>query len=302
MPASKPAVRLAKPVALALLLSGCALDKAREASRPTEAAAASPAAEARVSGAADTIDPAYTVAPEERAQRQPSAGDFSKFSEQAAELAMRRGETGAAAAHLSKLYEERPGDRRIAYDYARHLRYLGATTLAEKVLNDGLAAHPQDRLLRLELGKLLIGAGRPSEAVGFLSELNAERPNDPAVLQALGVAHDRRGEHRDAQAYYVRAMGVGRPSAALLNNAGLSHLLSAEPEKAVALLRKAAVAPGANAQVRQNLALALTLAGDAAAAKRFAEEGAPPEIAQTTLDAARGIRALDHPWSRAVDG
>ncbi|MEO1330747.1 MAG: tetratricopeptide repeat protein [Pseudomonadota bacterium] len=258
--------------------------------------------------ATSTIDPAYTVAPEERAPAVTGAAtsksdpDYDVFTERAAALAMREGKTEAALGHLSRLYDVRPQDKQVAYDYARHLRYLGAISRAEQVLNDALAVHPGDKLLRLEHGKLLLGAGRPSEAIAVLATLNQQLPDDPAVLQALAVAHDRRLEHAKAQALYARAMQSGRPSAALLNNAGLSHLLSGDLPKAVELLRRASTAPGANAQVRQNLALALTLSGQSEEARKFASEGAPPKVAREAIGVFKGIKSLDHPWSRVAGG
>lgn len=293
------AARAGLAATLALGLAGCNAALLSNAFETGDAGAAPAPAGA-------SIDPTYTVAPEERRTPARRAVDsdpqFDKLTERAAKLAMREGDVKAAVAHLSRLYEVRPTDRQVIFDYARHLRYVGAVTLAEQVLNDGLAAHPGDKLLRLERAKLLIGAGRPSEALAVLAPLREALPNDPSVLQAMGVAHDRRGEHAEAQKLYATAMTLGRPSAALLNNAGLSHLLSGDAATAVALLRRASTAPGANAQVRQNLALALTLKGDAAGAAAFAREGAPKRVSDATLATFRKIKSVDHPWSRAAGG
>lgn len=249
--------------------------------------------------ATSSIEPSFA---RDRASEVPDDVDLMLVTERAAQLAMQEGDTASALAHLSRLHEAKPNDKQITFDYARHLRYVGAETLAERILNDGLAAHPGDRDLRLEKAKLLIGAGRPSEAIAILTGLRDEAPGDPEVLSPLGVAHDRRGEHAEAQAIYAKAMTTGRPAASLLNNAGLSHLLSGDTPEAVKLLRQAAVAPGANAQVRQNLALALTLNGESAEARKFATEGAPPEISGATLGEFKRIKSVDHPWSRAAGG
>lgn len=291
--------RLVSALAISIGLTGCS---AASLGSLTDKSAAS----ATRKPASSTIDPAYTVAPEERktakrkSKKDPVAANLDVFTERAARLAMKKGDHTTAVAHLSKLYELRPKDKGVAYDYARHLRYVGAATLAEQVLNTALAKHKGDTLLQLEKAKLLVGTGRSKDAITILTGLRKTLPKDPSVLQTLAVAHDRRGEHALAQALYAEAMQAGRPSASLLNNAGLSHLLSGAPEAAVALLRRAVVAPGANEQVRQNLALALTLNGQPTEARKFAEEGAPPEISTATLGAFKKIKSAEHPWSRAA--
>lgn len=249
---------------------------------------------------ARTIDPSYTVAAESRSA--PPTSEEADFLQRAAELAMSEGQHYGAIAHLSRLSAKRPDDKRVAYDLARHLRYVGALSDAERVLNDARARHPDDALLQLELAKVKVAGGFADESLMLLSELRAEHSEDPAVLQAIGVAHDRLGRHSEAQAAYASAMRFGRPSAALLNNDGLSRLLSGDLAGAIDSLRRASTAPGANAQVRQNLALALVLNGDEAEAERVAEGSLPRAMAEATLASYRRIAVSQDAWSVAQGG
>lgn len=260
----------------------------------------------QVATARATIDPSYTLAPEnDPAARRDAKSPVADYVRTAADVAMAEGNVFGAAVHLSKLYDETPRDRQVIYDLVRHMRYIGALTEAEQVLNDGLAIFPNDALLQLEKAKVFVAAGRADEAITLLEALRTTHPNDPAILQALGVALDRRGAHAQAQEVYAEAMALGRPSAALLSNAGMSYLMGGDPDQAETLLRDAAVAPGATVQVRQNLALVLALKGEMAEARRIATEAMPPDVAEEALEAYAAIAGVQsasaqHPWGRAA--
>ncbi|MEL6979793.1 MAG: tetratricopeptide repeat protein, partial [Pseudomonadota bacterium] len=248
---------------------------------------------------ARTIDPSYAVAPETR--RAPPSSEEATLLQRAAELAMAEGQHYGAVAHLSRLSKQRPDDKRVAYDLARHLRYIGALSDAERVLNDARARHPEDPLLQLELAKAKIAGGFAEEALILLSALRTRISDDPAILQAVGVANDRLGRHAAAQEAYADAIALGRPSAPLLNNDGLSRLLSGDIDGAVRSLRRASTAPGASAQVRQNLALALVLRGDDEEARRVAKGSLPEDLAKQMLEKYRSIAVAQDAWSLAQE-
>lgn len=261
-----------------------------EADAPREAGAAPV-------GRPESIDPTYDAA----AVDGPSDPEAAKYARRAAEIAMEADDAYAAAVHLSRLYEEEPNDPAVAYELARHMRYIGALTEAEQVLTEAIARAPNDPLLRLELAKTHIAAGRPERGLEVLDALKEERPSDPSILQTIGLAHDRAGDHDAAQAAYAQAMRLGSPSAALLSNAGLSHLLSGDLEQAIALLERAVATPGATSQVRQNLALALTLAGRTDEARRVSRAALPPEISASAMESFEGLADAGHAWTRAAE-
>ncbi len=277
---------------ITLLLAGCGGGAASVDTSMVETAT--------IEGARKSIDPAYVVAAEDRAEHKTDI--LSDFQRRAAEIAIREKKVYGAAAHLSSLYAENPRDKKIAFELARHLRYIGSLIEAESVLNDALAIHGPDPVLRLEQAKLYLAGGRATESLPILDTLMAEHPDDPAIMHAAGLAHDRLEQHAEAQAIYEKAMALGRPSAALLNNAGLSHLITGDLETAVALFRRGAAAPGATSQTRMNLALALSLKGDGEEAQRVANGAAPDAVTQNAVAYYSSISKPADAWSLASGG
>lgn len=276
----------------AAFLAGCAtvnLDRAD---------ADSPRAQAEARG---TIDPTYLggapIAPPTRAD----GPSLERYYRRAAEIAMAERQFYGAVAHLSKLHQENPRDKDVSYDLARHLRYIGAATEADGVITSALQIHPSDTLLKLEQAKIRVAQGRHAEAVALLEPLRAARPRDAAILLALGVAHDHLGDSAAAREAYDTAIALPGPSASLLNNAGLSRLIGGDADGAVALLRRAQAAPGATPQVSQNLALALTLAGQRSEAERVVQSALPPARAERAIALLdrfeRQPEALQDAWS-----
>lgn len=289
-------LRLAAAMApLMLAVAGCATTQSEQFGAP----------EAEIeTGAVQTIDPAFDVAPEQRAEtadQNVEAIALSAFSREAAELAMSQDQPYGALIHLSKVYDAAPRDRKVIYNYARHLRYVGATTQAQQILNNGLNLYPTDPLLRLERAKALIAAGTAQAALPELEKLRAEHPSDPAILQTAGIALDRLGRHSEAQEAYAIAMRKGRASAKLLNNAGLSYLISGDLERAEQLLREAVVAHGADVQVRQNLAMALAIKGDIEEATAYAQEALPKATARELIAYYQSIVRQQDAWSIAAE-
>lgn len=280
----------AAPLCAALLLSACGGAGTQNSAAMIETAT--------VEGARRTIDPAYAVAAEDR---QPTADEpMSEFHRRAAEIAIKEKKVYGAAGHLMALYQENPSDKKVAFELARHFRYIDAVIEAEGVLNDAMAIHGDDQVLRLEKAKLMIASGRASEAASILDGLLAELPEDPAILLAAGLAQDRLNNPHEAQKYYETAMTLGRPSAALLNNAGLSHLITGDLDEAILLFRRAASAPGATSQVRMNLAMALSLKGETAEAERVAEGATPQAIAENAVAFYSSIGRPADAWSVAA--
>lgn len=259
---------------------------------------------ALATGSIATIDPSYAIAPEEQTAAKGLGAEeqaLGAYAREAANLAMKEGKTFGALVHLSKVYDSNPRDRKVIYDYARHLRYVGLTTDAMKILNDGLHLYPNDQLLRLERAKALIAAGVAQDALPEIETLLSERPKDPAILQSYGIALDRLGRHGDAQQAYRTAMSAGRPSANLLNNAGLSHLISGDLDTAEKLLRDAVIAHGAGVQVRQNLAMTLAIKGDMKGARAYAQQALPKATAKELLAYYESIVRQQDAWSVAAE-
>ena len=102
-------------------------------------------------------------------------------------------------------------------------------------------------------------------------------PRDWEAQSALGVALDYQGKYTAAQQAYALALQASPDNPIILNNLGLSQAEAGQLAAAQATLQKAADQPAATAQVRQNLALLKALAGDFDSAERLSRQDLPPD-------------------------
>lgn len=183
-----------------------------------------------------------------------------------------------AAQHWRTLYSRHPEDKTIALALARDLRYAGDAPVAADVMQQAIARSGRDPALVAELGKAWLASGRQGLALKTLEEAATLAPDDWDVHSAYGVALDTSDRYAEAQVAYARALVLSPDNPVVLNNLGLSQAMAGKLDDAVATLKKAEDQPQATLQVRQNLALLLTLQGDVAAADRIASRGLPPEM------------------------
>src|SRR4051812_9560354 len=135
------------------------------------------------------------------------------------------------------------------------------------------ALNPQPAAALTAAGDALVAMGQINEAVAAyraalepLSVAYSETPQDPKVLQLLGVADDFAGRHATAQAYYARGLELLPGDRGLSVNLALSLALSGRYEDAVAVLSPLALGPAGTPGERQTLALIHVLRGDSKAA------------------------------------
>ncbi len=88
---------------------------------------------------------------------------------------------------------------------------------------------------------------------------------------------------QEALAAHQRALSLAPDNAATLTNLGMYYATHGDPAQAEPLLRKAAAAPGAGPQERQNLALVLGLEGRYDEAERLARQDLPPAAVDNNL-------------------
>lgn len=141
-----------------------------------------------------------------------------------------------------------------------------AIQLAERAV----ARTPTDAGLRALLGNAYFAAGRFHSAEGAFKDSVTLDPSEPQIILKLALVQIAEGKHAEA----VATLNVGRevldPS-----DFGLALALAGHPNEAVAILESAARRPGADSTVRQNLALALALAGDWTNARTVAAQDVP---------------------------
>ena len=158
-----------------------------------------------------------------------SARDADKVAAQAADLAAKAGKAVAA----------KKGDKAVEYAEA------------------AVALQPRDADYRAVLGQSYMQAGRFASAhQAFVDTLSLDPRNARAALN-LALAETAEGNWSGARQTLADHADIIPAS-----DRGLALALAGDPKGAVAILYPAAREPGADSKTRQNLALALALAGD----------------------------------------
>jgi len=129
-------------------------------------------------------------------------------------------------------------------------------------------AHDPEALRGLARAYLM--SAKPELASQPLAVAYQDTPDDPKLLQLIGVADDFVGQHEEAQARYRRGLELLPRDPALTLNLALSLALTGNYPEAVTALRPLATAPTASPRERQTLALIYGLQGDQKAAEKIA--------------------------------
>lgn len=141
-----------------------------------------------------------------------------------------------------------------------------AIDLAEKAV----AKSPADAPVRALLGNAYFAGGRFRSAESAYRDALTLDPMQPQVALKLALVQIAQGKNAEAVAFLNEARDLLDPS-----DYGLALALAGHPAQAMAVLEPAARQPGADATVRQNLALAHALAGDWDEARVIASQDIP---------------------------
>lgn len=147
----------------------------------------------------------------------------------------------------------------------------GDTAAAVSLAENSAEAAPNNAAFRLLLGNCYFAAGRFESAEEAYRDSLSLLPGQPKVMLKLALAQIAQGKDDSALGYLEMAREGLDPA-----DYGLGIALAGHPADAVAVLQQAARAPGADARVRQNLALAYGLSGDWAEARIVAAQDVAP--------------------------
>lgn len=226
------------------------------------------------------------------------------FLESAARFAEKSREYETAAKHWAHLASMDPDNPVYAGRLAASLRVVGRPEDSERVLRQALRDHPDNIDLTEELSKTLIASGRLRDGVVLIEHLvslpNIDQDRATRLHSAMGVAFDRAEQHHKAQAQYTKALSVSPHNATALNNLGLSYAMAGDLDRSEVTLRKALVSPSAGTQVRQNLAMVLSLKGNTNEARRLVSQDLPPSMVNQTVGFYGGIADQDDAWKDAA--
>jgi len=199
---------------------------------------------------------------------------------------------------LGQRYDSQPDNKGVAMAYARALRASGRYDQAVAVAQRLAAKYPKDMQVLGAYGKALAEDGRLREAETILPE--AHTPEEPnwSILSAEGTVEDQLGNHDQAQAYYRAALKIMPNQPEVLSNLGLSYALSKQLPLAEDTLRLAAAQPRADARVRENLALVLSLEGKFDAAQTVAQQDLSPVDAAEDVASIKQMIAQSDTWNQ----
>ncbi len=141
--------------------------------------------------------------------------------------------------------------------------YASAVSFGEQAVENS----PDDGSFRALLGNAYFGSGRFASAESAYRDALSLDPNQPSAVLKLALVQIAQGKNGQALAFLNSARNVLEPA-----DYGLAVALAGQPQDAVNVLEAAARERGADARVRQNLALAHALTGDWAAARNIASQ------------------------------
>jgi Flp pilus assembly protein TadD len=205
-------------------------------------------------------------------------------------------ELRAYADTWAKKYDSSPGEKVASINYARALRALTQFAQAEAVMQSAAVKAPKDFDILGAYGKALADAGRLDQAKDVLSRsYTPERPNAD-FMSVQGSVADQLGDHAAAQQFYQEALKILPGEPRILSNLGLSYALTKQLPLAEQTLRLAAASPRADARVRQNLALVLSLEGKFSEAENIDEHDMSADAAAANVAAIRDMIAQSNSW------
>src|SRR5439155_24693542 len=175
----------------------------------------------------------------------------------------------------------------------------GNTLVEMGVIDEAIVAYlaaeirnPRDQEALRGLARAYLLTGQPELAGEPLATAAHDAPDDPKVLQLIGVADDFAGQHEEAQARYRRGLELQPHDRALSLNLAMSMALTENFAEAIVLLRPIATASGSTARERLTLALIYGLQGDRGASEQIAKADLDYDTLQRNLAYYADLRRL----------
>lgn len=194
-------------------------------------------------------------------------------------------------------YTRNEKDKVAAINYAAALRAAGQTKQAVDVLRKTVIHHSSDREALAEYGKALAADGRFNEALAAIRRAQRSDNPDWRLLAAEGGVLDSLKRNDEARQRYRQALVLAPDEPQILNNYGMSYVLTGELDEAEAILKKAVSRPNATIRSRQNLALVLGLKGRFKEAEVVATKDLPPEQAKANITFLREMLSSQNTWN-----
>jgi D-alanyl-D-alanine carboxypeptidase len=180
---------------------------------------------------------------------------------------------GANGAHSASIFGDKVDTSNIGLaTRAQAALEKGDTAAAVQLAERAVAGSPTDAGFRALLGNAYFAGGRFASAEAAYKDSLSLLANQPSLILKLALVSIAQGKTDEALAQLDAAHDYLDPA-----DYGLALALAGQPASAVAVLEPAARAVGADARVRQNLALAYALQGEWTAAKTVAAQDVPAD-------------------------
>lgn len=203
----------------------------------------------------------------------------------------------ASTRRYARAWQKDQKDVAKALKYAASLRAIGSHAKALSVLRKTAALNPKHPVIVGEYGKQLAASGKHAEAQAVLQRAMRLGKPDWRLYSAQATVLDAAGHHQRARQYYDAALELAPNQPVILNNLGMSYALAGDLGKAESTLRKAMAQRGAQPKVRQNLALVLGLQGRFEDAKKVASADLPPQTVAANMAYLRKMMSQPDMWS-----
>lgn len=194
-------------------------------------------------------------------------------------------------------YERRPKDKATGLAYASALQATGRNDQSLAVMQQVAIANPTDRDVLAAYGKALAAAGELPKALETVRRAQTPDRPDWRLLSAEGAILDQLGDREKARILYEKALVIEPNEPSVLSNLGMSSILANDLPAAERYLSRAVAQPGADARVRQNLALAVGLQGRFDEAETIAAAVLSPAEAQANIAYLRQMVSQRNTWA-----
>lgn len=178
----------------------------------------------------------------------------------------------------ARAHEINPDNPETLMKIAALLQTLDRDDAAAETYTTLLAQHPSHQEALYSLGKVYMESGRNEQAAQQFNRAMVSDPEDPRPYNALGIIRDQAGEHQAAQALYRSALEQDPANVSARNNLGLSLALNGDREQAIEVLAGAAVEPGVDETVLNNLEAAYATMNVGPAPAAGGDPSAPPPV------------------------
>ncbi len=166
---------------------------------------------------------------------------------------------------------------------AQALRQLGRGDEAADAAGRALVMAPDNIDALLESARAQIARGQGFYAIAPAQRAATLAPRDWRPAALLGVAMEQAQRDDEALTWHQRALALAPNEPSAISNLAMYHASHGSLPKAEQMLRVAAASPGADARVRQNLALVIGLQGRIGEAEALARRDLPPEQVANNL-------------------